>query len=409
MGALLRRPDELGMPMVADAARALRERPAGVRGPMRLLSRGAPWWVDMSPFRLGAERHLSITVMVPESDLLGSLGYLRVGIVLVMLGGLAVAIAHAARVARRYSRPIEALVRESERISRGDLEPGGAVVSSITEVHRLTDAHERMRLSLRTLLKLERDLQIARRIQQDTLPQQLPVVRGFEIDAWNEPAEETGGDTYDVIGYQRVPGERAPRLTLTDAEGAVLLLADATGHGIGPALSVTGVRAMLRMAIRLGDDLPTIVHHLNAQLCADLSDGRFITAWLGEVDTREQTLRGFSCGQGPLLYYRAAEHACAVLQTDAIPLGCFDDLEVNLQEPRRMESGDIFVALSDGVVEAMNPAGEQFGTKRVIAVITRHRQASASALMAALREALSAFTESSPADDDRTVIIVKRS
>ena len=406
--ALLKRPDELALPIVADAARALLERPADGRGPMRLLSRGEPWWVDMSPFRLGAERHLSITVMVPESDLLGGLGYLRVGIVLVMLAGLAVAIAHAARVARRYSRPIETLVRESERISRGDLEPGGPVISSIAEVHRLADAHERMRLSLSTLLKLERDLQVARRIQQDTLPQQLPVVRGFEIDAWNEPAEETGGDTYDVIGFRRAPGERVPRLSLTDAEGAILLLADATGHGIGPALSVTEVRAMLRMAIRLGGDLPAIVRHLNAQLCADLSEGRFISAWFGEVDSRERTLRSFSCGQGPLLYYRAAEQACAVIQTDAIPLGCFDNLEVNLREPMRMGSGDIFVALSDGVVEAMNPEGEPFGTKRVIDVITRHSQASASALMSSLRDALNAFTKSSPADDDRTVIIVKR-
>jgi nitrogen fixation/metabolism regulation signal transduction histidine kinase len=86
--------------------------------------------------------------MVPESDLLGNLGHLRLGIVLVMLAGLALAMVRAVSLARRYSRPIEALVRESERISRGDLDPGPPVASSIREVHRLTDAHGRMRLSL---------------------------------------------------------------------------------------------------------------------------------------------------------------------------------------------------------------------------------------------------------------------
>ena len=311
--ALLKRPEELEMRVPDDAARVLASRPPGERGPVRLQSGGAPWWAETSPVPLGPQRRLAITVMVPESDLLGNLGHLRLGIVLVMLAGLALAMVRAVSLARRYSRPIEALVRESERISRGDLDPGAPVTSSIREVHRLADAHGRMRQSLKTLLKLEGDLQVARRIQQDTLPERIPIVAGFDIDGWSEPADETGGDTYDVIGYRRVPGERGPRLATAaegaEAERAVLLLADATGHGIGPALSVTQVRAMLRMAIRTGEDFPAIIRHLNAQLCADLTEGRFVSAWLGLLDADEQTLTGFSCGQGPLLYYRAAQGA----------------------------------------------------------------------------------------------------
>ena len=406
--ALLKRPDELDAPVVADAARALSNRPAGETGPVRLVSSGEPWWVDMSPFPLGPERQVSMVVMVPESDLLGSVVYLRLGIVLVMALGLVLAIVRAARLARRYSRPIEALVRESERISRGDLDRGPPVATSIREVHRLADAHERMRLSLKTLLRLESDLQVARRIQQDTLPEQIPVVPGFDIDAWNEPADETGGDTYDVIGLSRTPGEQGPRLSTGEAERAVLLLADAAGHGIGPALSVTQVRAMLRIAIRVGEDLPAIIRHLNAQLCADLSDGRFISAWLGELDAVEGTLTGFSCGQGPLLYYRAAAEAVETLETDAVPLGCFEELAVDVRPPLRMEPGDIFVVLSDGVIEAENEAGERFGTPRVMDLIVRHRKDSAPELMAALRDALAAFTGPTPADDDRTVVIVMR-
>ena len=406
--ALLEPAGQLGVPVLADAVRALRDHAAGARGPIRLDDLDAPWWVEMSPFRLGANAQLSTIVMVPESDLLGSVGRFRLGILLVMLGALAVAIVRAARLARRYSRPIEVLVRESERISRGDLEPGPTVASSITEVRRLANAHERMRQSLQTLFKLEGDLQVARRIQQDTFPEELPAVPGFEIDAWNEPAEETGGDTYDVIGFRQEPGARAPRLALTDAARAVLLLADATGHGIGPALSVTEVRAMLRMAVRAGEGLPAIVRHMNAQLCADLSEGRFITAWFGELDAEAQTLTSFSCGQGPLLYYRAAERICQAIETDAVPRGCFDDLEVDLREPLSMQPGDVFVALSDGVVEAASPGGAQFGTKRVMELITEQPERGASELMAALREALRAFTEARQADDDRTVVIVKR-
>ena len=408
LAALLKRPDELDIPVVAEAARAIAGRPAERPGPFRLVSGGVPWWVDISAFPLGPGRRLAIQVMVPESDLLGSLGYLRAGIGLITLVGLGLALVHAVRLARRYSRPIEALVRESERISRGDLEGGPPVISAIREVHRLADAHERMRGSLKTLLRLEGDLQVARRIQLDTLPEQIPRVPGFDIAAWSEPADETGGDTYDIIGYRRGSGASGPRLTTTEAERAVLLLADASGHGIGPALSVTQVRAMLRMAIRTGEDLPVIFRHLNAQLCADLTDGRFVTAWLGLLDAEAQTLTGLSCGQGPLLYYRATTGTCEMLETDTVPLGYLDPLEVVPRAPLPMAPGDIFVALSDGVVDAANAAGQRFGVEGVIDVITRRRESSAAELATALREALVAFTGGAPADDDRTAVIVKR-
>jgi serine phosphatase RsbU (regulator of sigma subunit) len=408
LGALLKRPDELDTAMAAEASRALDSRPGSQRGPLRLLSGGQPWWVDLRPFPLGPERRLRIEVMVPESDLIGGLGRLRLGIVLVMLVGLGLAILYSVRLARRYSRPLEALVNQSERISRGDLDHRPAVTSSIREVHRLTDAHERMRGSLKTLLKLEGDLRVARRIQQDTLPEQIPVLPAFDIHAWNEPADETGGDTYDVIGCRRVPGEGGPRLVSTDAERAVLLLADASGHGIGPALSVTQVRAMLRMAVRVGEDLPAIIRHLNAQLCADLTEGRFISVWLGELDARERTLKTFSCGQGPLLYYHAAAESCVTLETDTVPLGCLDDLAVALRDPIRMEPGDIFIALSDGIVDAESAAGERFGTKRVVDIITSRSAGSAAELSTALRQALTTFTGGVSPDDDRTVVLIKR-
>jgi serine phosphatase RsbU (regulator of sigma subunit) len=405
--ALLKRPDEIDAPMLAWVTRAMANETSAPRGPRRLLLGGEPWWVERRPFPLGADRQLRIEVMVPESDLLGGLTYLRLGIALVMVAALALAVLYSLRLARRLSRPIAALVAESERISRGDLDGGPPVPTRFREVHRLTDAHGRMRGSLKTLLRIERDLQVARRIQQDTLPERIPVVPGFDIHGWNEPAEETGGDTYDVIGCRHVPGEDGSRLVATEAERAVLLLADASGHGIGPALSVTQVRAMLRMAVRVGEDLPGIVHHLNAQLCADLTEGRFVTAWVGELDARERTLRSFSCGQGPLLFYRTAAQACETIETDTVPLGCLDDLAVVPREPIRMEPGDVFVVLSDGVIDAESATGERFGTPRVIDLIVSAREGSAGELVAALRQALTLFTGGARPDDDRTAVVIK--
>src|SRR6185503_18130776 len=123
-GALLKRPDEIDAPMLAAVTRALAGETSAPRGPRRLL--------------LGADRQLRIEVMVPESDLLGGLTHLRLGIALVMVAALGLAILYSLRLARRLSRPIAALVAESERISRGDLDGGPLVPTRIREVHRLT-------------------------------------------------------------------------------------------------------------------------------------------------------------------------------------------------------------------------------------------------------------------------------
>ena len=314
-----------------------------------------------------------------------------------------------------YSRPIEALVRQSDRISRGDLEPGKPVDTNVREVQQLAQAHDRMRHGLQSLMKLERDIQLARQIQQSTFPDRLPVVRGYEIDAWSEPADETGGDTYDVIGYtydvigyeRARDGRRGARLTHR-ADRAVFLLADATGHGIGPALCVTQIRAMLRMAVRMGEDLLTIVRHLNDQLCADLPDARFITAWLGELNGRDHTLVSFSAGQAPLLRYDAARDEVEVLNADMPPFGVLDDLEIQLPDPIDMNPGDIFAVISDGVFEAVNDENEQFGLARVVEVLSLHHRRSPAQILSSVRETLAQFTGGAPAADDRTAIILKR-
>jgi serine phosphatase RsbU (regulator of sigma subunit) len=399
--AFLRKPAELGIPMLAAAMRELGGRRDG--GPARFRNGGEPWWGDVQSFDLASGRSLKVAVIVPESDLLVDLRGVRMWIVLVTLTVLGLALAHAVWLAGRFSRPVEALVQETDRIGRGDLEPGVPVVSSVTEIRRLAAAQDQMRRALRTLFKMERDLRVARVIQRSTLPDTVPALRGLEVDAWNEPAEATGGDTYDVIGL----GD-GDRVTTDRAERAVLLLADASGHGVGPALSVTQVRAMLRMAVRAGLELPVIVRRMNAQLTADLRDGHFITAWFGLLDARDGTLLSVSCGQAPILHWVAAEARGVLLGADAPPLGIDDELDVSGAPRLALGPGDVVAVLSDGLFEARNAAREQFGAERVLDVLRANHQESAPKILLALRAALDEFTAGTPAGDDRTAVIVKR-
>ncbi len=400
---LLKRPEEIGTQFSIDSNAAFNKHAPYDMGPFRFDSEGQRWWGMWKPTSLSSSRMFITSVVVPESDVTGSLTELRLVILAILVFVLLGAIWRAQAMAKRFSRPIESLVRESERISRGDLEAHGTVRSDIKEVRRLADAHDQMRHGLQELMKLERDLQLAQQIQQQTFPDLLPQLKGFSIEAWSESADTTGGDAFDVIGLRRgevvVADDRADR--------AVLLLADATGHGIGPALSVSQVRAILRMAVRMDEDLESIVYHMNEQLCADLPEGRFVTTWLGSLDAAACELTTYSAGQGPLLYYQAATGECRKCEADDMPLGVVPEFDVNLGDPIKMQRGDIYAVISDGIYEAADAQRQQFGVDRAMDVIREHHARSPAQILDALRAAVDAFTGGAAADDDRTVIFIK--
>jgi serine phosphatase RsbU (regulator of sigma subunit) len=405
---LLKTPAELDTPVARDLSEALLGPGDPTDQAVRVVSDGDAWWGQVHPFELSGGRRLLIGVAVPESDLVGEVQKQRLGIVAITLLLLVLGIARAVVLANRYSGPIEELVHESERMSRGDLEAGEPIVTPVREVHRLVKSHDTMRKGLRTLLKIENDLRLARRIQQNTFPTTLPLLPGFDLDAWSEPADETGGDTYDIIGMGGAALSDQILLSEEEASRAVLLLADATGHGIGPALSVTQVRAMLRVAVRMSRDLVEIAGLMNEQLCQDLPPGRFITTWLGALDPDAKSLTTFSAGQGPLVHYRAASDEFSVTEADSIPLGLMPALTGTTPVKWEMEPGDIYVVFSDGIYESTDPNDEEFDVERTLDLIRKYKNAPASEIMKHIREAVEEFTQGAPPADDRTGIMIKR-
>lgn len=248
-------------------------------------------------------------------------------------------------------------------------------------------------------LKLESDLQVARTIQMSTLPTELPQIEGYQIAGRSEPAEETGGDIYDLV------------LQDSDANGddrLIMLLADATGHGIGPALSVTQVRSMLRLGVRLKAPLDELLEHVNRQLAEDLTGGRFVTAFLGELDPKTHELSYHAAGQGPVLIYRAATGECEYADATAIPLGILPDLPSAERVEATLEPGDIAVLLTDGFYEEVDHRKEPVGRERIASVVAAHRDATADQLLEALFSFVDAFVGGRPKDDDLTAIIVRR-
>ncbi|VAW73937.1 hypothetical protein MNBD_GAMMA12-3746 [hydrothermal vent metagenome] len=405
---LLKYPDKLKDPLISNAFKAYTRKSDYSRGPVRFSSNGQVWLGEFRQFRLSENRALWIAALVPETDIIGDQSLLRIWIFVITITAMLIAAFRAYILARRYSKPIDFLMIQSERISRGLLYKGDTVDSGISEIQRLAEAHEKMRIALKSLLKLEGDLQLARQIQQNTFPKDLPLLEGFDIDAWSQPAEETGGDTYDIIGYCYDEQKKGIVLTNDKPDYTFLLMADATGHGIGPALSANEVRSMLRMAVRTGVKIEQIAAHINEQLFQDLHAGRFITAWLCELEIATAKLTYFSAGQAPMLHFHSKTGEFTSLEADSAPFGILSELNVQLPEVPVLEHGDIFIVISDGVYEATDAKGNQFGLDRVMDIIKTSADLSSSKILLRIRHELDNFTGDFPANDDRTAILVKR-
>jgi phosphoserine phosphatase len=142
--------------------------------------------------------------------------------------------------------------------------------------------------------KMERAMQIAREIQQRLLPDKPPQIEGFDVGGLTDPADETGGDIFDFI-------------EMPDGRWA-FAVADATGHGIGPALIISETRAMIRASAHLdrSDELAVghIMSTVNDLLCNDLDGSSFVTCFLGILDPEQNQLTYVSAGHGPMLFYR---------------------------------------------------------------------------------------------------------
>lgn len=255
--------------------------------------------------------------------------------------------------------------------------------------------------------EIESALNVAKSIQKSTWPKELPRVQGYSIAAESTPAEETGGDAFDLIDLGAIADQPSDTEAPPRGKGVVLLVGDATGHGIGPALCAQQARAMVRMGARLGASIQRIAEHLNSQLCDDLPPGRFITAFIGLLDPEEHAIHYCSPGQAPLLVVRA-DGRFEELAANAMPMGIAPDLMPDAVEPIRLGVGDVFLLLSDGYIEAQDPDNKQFGVDRTIDTVKQAMSGDAATITAAVNRAVRAFVRGRPFGDDQTAVVVKR-
>jgi serine phosphatase RsbU (regulator of sigma subunit) len=264
----------------------------------------------------------------------------------------------------------------------------GAVAHQI-RMHVVTALKE---AEIRT--KMERDVAIARSIQQGLLPKAPPKIEGFDIAGWNQPADETGGDYFD---WQQL------------ADGRVAItVADVTGHGIGPALGMAACRAYARAGFARETDLRCLLGRLNQLLYDDLPSEKFVTLAAGLLSPAEATLQLISAGHGPLLFYSSVKDLFESYDAQGPPLGLLPNFSYQGPQILKFAKGDILVLVTDGFIEWANAEGEDFGQNRIVEVIRSYRDLPSATIISALQSAVVKFAGPMQQLDDLTALVVKR-
>ena len=222
----------------------------------------------------------------------------------------------------------------------------------------------------------------------------MPDIEGYEFGGAFLPTDQTGGDLYDFIplGDNRL----------------FMLMGDATGHGIGPALSATQVRAMLRVALRLQSSLDDAFIHINDQLCEDLPDDRFVTGFFGLLDAESHSVRFHSGGQGPIMHYQSDMGEFDWHPATTFPLGYMPHSQLEAPHTAILDPGDVLGLISDGIYEYENEAGEQFGRRGVMRVLDAHPDAGAQELVDLIMAAAREHAGAAPQADDITIVLARR-
>lgn len=240
--------------------------------------------------------------------------------------------------------------------------------------------------------RMERELELATEIQQNFQPSAPPKIDGYDFQGISFSCYEIGGDYYDFIKKH---------------DGNMLIaLGDVSGKGTAAALLMSSLHAAIHAQVAARSELGETISAVNKYLAENTPSNRFVTLFAAELEPKTALLKYINAGHNPPLIVRQDGHV-EQLASGGFPLGILPMAEFDLGE-LLLQPGESVVIYSDGVSEANNPEGEEFGVDRLTEVVRTNRQLSAAGIRDKVESSLSAFTQTAPANDDITLVIVKR-
>jgi sigma-B regulation protein RsbU (phosphoserine phosphatase) len=260
------------------------------------------------------------------------------------------------------------------------------------ENSRLTEAIARDRAQRE---RANRELEIARDVQQRLFPQKLPAITGLDYFATCRPALRVGGDYYDFLAL------RDRKLGFA--------IGDVSGKGIGAALMMAGLQGSLRGQLLHGNgELTQLMTSINALMYEASDSARYATLFYAEYDPGRRCLSYVNAGHNAPMLFRKTEGCWEVqrLETGGMVVGLLADRPFK-QGTLELKTGDLLVAFTDGISEAMNAAEEEFGESRLMKAIEGCDSLTAAEMAKRLLGAVDTFVASAPQHDDMTLVVMR--
>ena len=253
----------------------------------------------------------------------------------------------------------------------------------------LADAKRRLETEL-----LQRQMSVAREIQQHFFPKKPIRRRGLDIAGRSVPANAAGGDYFDFIDHP---------------SGVIdVVVGDVSGHGVGPALLMAATRAYLRAIARLHETPGDALAEVNRVLCEDMVGAeQFVTLLMVRIAADGTSFVYANAGHNPAYLLDREGNEKARLSATGLPLGISDEMEYTTSKPVELNPGDVLTLYTDGVVEASAVDQPAFGVERTIEIIRNHLDRSTTDIVEAVQSGIAEYTQTSSQQDDLTLVVVR--
>ncbi|MFH1227507.1 MAG: SpoIIE family protein phosphatase [Planctomycetota bacterium] len=306
-------------------------------------------------------------------------------------------------MATQVTWPVKVLMEDMKVVSGGELGHQTTVKTS-DEVGVLAKVFNQMTQNLAVAREkemetkaLERELNLAREIQYGLLPKEIPVVPDYDIGAHYKPCYEVSGDYYDLIKI--------------DDDNIGVVVADVSGKGVGASMIMTMTRSLIRMESERNMSPAGVLSKVNRVLAKDIRRGMFVTALYYILNTKTGIVTLSSAGHNPMLVWRYEENKYELVNPNGIALG-FDRGAVfdRTMKESTVKLGvyDRIVTYTDGVIESMNEANDEFGGQRFYELTGQLAQYSSSRYIESVINTLEQFKGTAPQHDDITIVSIKR-
>ena len=239
--------------------------------------------------------------------------------------------------------------------------------------------------------RLEREMALARGIQRSLLPETAPVIPGFDLAVLNEPCFEVGGDYYDFLSL-------GPNTLL-------VVIADVEGKGISSAMVMSNLQATLRALVLHLHSLNDIAESVNKMILHDTGGEKYMTMFMGLIDTRRKAIHYINCGHVPPVIVRPGSEPIQLTEGGMV-IGLFENVQFDRGHVK-FQPGDILLLCTDGITEAMDVQSEEFGLERLVASASAIPEKKAKDIVLKVCNDVTEYSKGGTHMDDKVMLAIK--